>query len=92
VFNFTSYLIIGEWGTEHKNVISSLQFFVTLLRYVTVLVDQDSVVSLATRDGLDSSGIASRWGARFSSPVQQAQGPIQRFRVIPGGTAAEVWR
>jgi len=68
---------MGEWGTEHKNVISPLQFFVTLLRYVTVMVGQDSVVSIATRDGLDSSGIGSRLERNFPHPSRPALGPMQ---------------
>ena len=33
-----------------------------------------SVVGIATGYGLDSSGIESRWGARFSAPVQTGSG------------------
>ena len=32
--------------------------------------DRDSAVGIATRYGLDGPGIESRWGARFSAPVQ----------------------
>jgi hypothetical protein len=35
---------------------------------------RDSVVGIATRYGLDSSGIESWWGARFSAPVQTDPG------------------
>jgi hypothetical protein len=31
---------------------------------------QDSSVSIVTRYGLDGPGIESRWGARFSTPIQ----------------------
>jgi len=34
----------------------------------------DSSVSIATGYGLDGSGIESRWGARFSAPVQTGPG------------------
>ena len=34
----------------------------------------DSSVGIATRYGLDGPGIESRWGARFSSPVQTGPG------------------
>ena len=37
--------------------------------YTDVCVGRDSVVGIATRNGLDGPGIESRWGARFSSPV-----------------------
>jgi len=33
-------------------------------------VDRDSSVGIATAYGLDGPGIESRWGARFSAPVQ----------------------
>ena len=35
---------------------------------------QDSSVGIATRYGLDGPGIESRWGARFSAPVQTGPG------------------
>ena len=34
----------------------------------------DSSVGIATRYGLDGTGIESRWGARFSAPVQTGPG------------------
>ena len=37
-------------------------------------VDRDSSVGKATHYGLDSSGIESRWGARFSAPMQTGPG------------------
>ena len=54
---------------------------------------QDSIVGLA----LNGPGIESRWGARFSTPVQTGSGPTQpsvqrvsgRFL---GRNAAEEWR
>ena len=36
--------------------------------------DRDSSVGIATRYGLDGPGIESRWGARFSAPVQTGPG------------------
>ena len=36
----------------------------------TTLVARDSSVGTATAYGLDGPGIESRWGARFSAPVQ----------------------
>jgi hypothetical protein len=35
---------------------------------------RDSSVGIATRYGLDGPGIESRWGARFSAPVQTGPG------------------
>ena len=37
---------------------------------------RDSSVSIATRYGLDGPGIETRWGAKFSAPVQT--GPADR--------------
>ena len=34
----------------------------------------DSSVSMATHYGLDGPGIESRWGARFSAPIQTVPG------------------
>jgi hypothetical protein len=36
--------------------------------------DRDSSVGIATRYGLDGPVIESRWGARFSAPVQTSSG------------------
>ena len=35
-----------------------------------MIVDRDSSVGIATRYGLDGTGIESRWEARFSAPIQ----------------------
>ena len=37
---------------------------------LTLAVGRDSAVGIATRYGLCGPGIESRWGARFSAPVQ----------------------
>ena len=37
-------------------------------------VRRDTSVGIATRNGLDGPGIESRWGARFSAPVQTGPG------------------
>jgi len=37
-------------------------------------VDRDSSVGIATRYGLDGSGIESQWGARLSAPIQTGPG------------------
>jgi hypothetical protein len=37
-------------------------------------VDRDRVVGIATRYGLDGPGTESRWGARFTAPVQTGPG------------------
>jgi hypothetical protein len=58
----------------------SLSFSFSLsFRYILYTLDiqkggQDSSVGIATRYGLDGPGIESRWGARFSAPVQTGPG------------------
>ena len=52
-----------------------------------------SVVVIATAYGLDGPGIGSRWGARFSAPVQTGpEAPpsllYNGYRVFPGVKAA----
>ena len=42
--------------------------------YVRVYPGRDSAVGIATRYGLDGRGIESRWGVRFSAPVQTGPG------------------
>ena len=37
-------------------------------------VGRDSSVGIANRYGLDGPGIESRWGAKFSAPVQNGPG------------------
>ena len=56
----------------------------------------DSSVGIATRYGLDGTGIESRWGARFSAPVQTGPGAHSAFCTtgtgsFPGGKAVGVW-
>ena len=41
---------------------------------ITTIVGRDSSVGIATRYGLDGPWIESRWGARFSAPVQNCPG------------------
>ena len=42
--------------------------------YHLLRVGRDSVDGIATRYGLDGTGIESRWEARFSAPVQTSPG------------------
>jgi len=44
-----------------------------------------SVVGIATGYGLEGPGIESRWGARFSAPVQTGSLLYNGYRVFPGG-------
>ena len=54
------------------------------------LMGRDSSVGIATRYGLDGPVIESRWGARFSAPVQTGL-LYNGYRVFPGGKAAGAW-
>ena len=56
-----------------------------------------SVVGIATGYGLDGPGIESRWGARFSAPVQTGLRPTQppaqwALGLSRGQRAARAWR
>ena len=57
---------------------------------------RDSSVGIATRYGLHGPGIESRWGARFSAPVQTGPGayPVSCTMgkgYFPGSKAAGAW-
>ena len=43
-------------------------------QYLALPRGRDSSVGIATRYGLDGPGIESRWGARFSAPIQTGSG------------------
>jgi hypothetical protein len=58
---------------------------------------RDSSVGIATRYGLHDTGIESRWGLRFSAPVQFGHGAQRASYTIGtgvflGGKAAGAWR
>ena len=60
-------------------------------------VVRDSVVGIATRYGLDSPGIESRWGGEvFLTRPDRPRGPLSLiyngYRVFIGGKAAWAWR
>ena len=55
-------------------------------------MDRDSVVGIATRYGLDGPRIESRWGVRFSAPVQTGLGPTQPPRQWVPDLSREVKR
>ena len=57
---------------------------VYLLNFVFV-VGQDSSVGVATHYGLDSLGMESRLGARFSAPVQTGPGPHPAYCTMGTG-------
>jgi hypothetical protein len=58
---------------------------------------QDSVFGIATRYGLQGPGTESRWGARFSAPVQTDPGAHPASQTLgtgsfPGVKAGGLWR
>jgi hypothetical protein len=55
-------------------------------------VDRDSSVGIATRYGLDGPGIESRWGARFSAPVQTDPGVHPPYYTMGTGSFPGVKR
>jgi hypothetical protein len=69
-----------------------------ILNFVYIfLLCWDSAVGMATRYGLDSQGIESRWEAKFSAPVQTgprdyAASCTMGTGVFPGDKVAEAWR
>ena len=60
--------------------------------YRTIIVGQDSSVGTATRYGLDGPVIESRWGARFSAPVQTGPGDQPASCTMGTGSFPEVKR
>jgi len=58
---------------------------------------RNSVVSIATRNGLDNTGIKSRWWTRISAPASLTLGPAQpHIPLVPDlfhrNKAAGTWR
>ena len=65
--------------------------------YNHLTVGRDSSVSIATYYGLDGPGIESRWGSRFSAPVQtrpeaHSASCTMGTGSFPGGEEAGAWR
>ena len=59
-------------------------YFLTFQKVVLPL-GRDSSVGIATRYGLDGSGIKSRWGRDFPRPSRPALGPTQPLvQWVPG--------
>ena len=58
----------------------------------TIIVGRDSSVVIATGYGLDGPGIESRWGARFTAPVQTAPGAHRASYTMGTGSFPRVKR
>ena len=60
--------------------------------YTVYLGGRDSLVGIASRYGLDGTGIESRWGRDFPHPSRRSWGPpsllYNGYRGFPGGKAA----
>ena len=50
---------------------------VVVVVFAAAVVNQDCVVGMASRYGLDGPGIESRWGRDFPHPSRLAQEPTQ---------------
>jgi hypothetical protein len=61
-------------GTVYYVFTRNIQNSGAMLSLGKVAVGQDSSVGIETGYGLDGPGIESRWGARFSAPVQTGPG------------------
>jgi len=74
-------------GRGHRRII---------LRIPINMVGPDSAVGIATRYGLNSPGIESRWGRDFPHPSRPALGPTQPpIQWVPGPSrvkTARTWR
>ena len=60
--------------------------------YSHYLGDRNSSVGIATRYVLDGPGIESRWGARFSAPVQTGPGAHPASYTLRTGSFSGVKR
>jgi hypothetical protein len=60
--------------------------------YTPYISGRDCVVGTATRYGLDGPGIESRWGVRFSAPVQTGPGAHPASCTMGNGTFPGVKR
>ena len=67
-------MLLHADGRTDKPLFAIVQTGFTFLKEVCGQTGRDSSVGIATRYGLDGPGIESRWGARFSAPVQTGPG------------------
>ena len=89
-----AYVVIIVKCFNTTSLHGGIELFLTMLmRYTkllmcfrTVLNTDSSSVIIATGYGLDGSGIESRWGARFSAPVQTGPGAHPAFCTMGTGS------
>ena len=60
--------------------------------FIINIVHARGAVGIATRYGLDGPGIESRWGARFSAPVQTGSGAYPASCTVGTGSFPGVKR
>ena len=81
----------------HTYTYTHTHIYIHIYIYMYIYGGRESSVGIATRYGLDSPGIESRWGRDFPHPSRLALGPTQPplqwgYRALPGGAAAGAWR
>jgi hypothetical protein len=91
-------LAIETWAVTLSDLLThSRVIYIGLYIYIYIYMGRDGVVGIATRYGLDGPGIESRWGARFSAPVQtdtraHPASCTMCTASVPWGKAAGAWR
>ena len=78
---------LNQTGQKHKESLEYPRSHCFCLEYFTWnCVDRDSSVGIAIGCRLDGLGILSRWGARFSAPVQTGPGAHPAFCTMGTGS------
>ena len=61
-------------GWSRDRILVGHCYYMSFFKCYFLTMCRESVISLATRYGLDGPGIESWWGVRFSAPVQTGPG------------------
>ena len=94
-YTFTELKTVNPaYDTTCKTKLDNNVFFFNTEFYdhVPMLMGRDSSVGIATRYGRDGPAIESRWGARFSAPVQIGPGPYPASHTMGAGSFSGVKR
>ena len=73
IFIISSTQTVGQYLKSGNEIFHPYSFSFMIIPFDTVSLG--SSVGIATRYRLDGPGMESRWGARFSAPVQTGPGP-----------------